>query len=356
KCHGSDCQFKYRVAVARTSSSYEQNKSTKPSIHPSEADSENDSTKDFNTTINQANSSSEFNATVVDIANNLSHLGVRAASMNNLASPSKLHSHASAPLKLAYSTSEQSTSTKRNRLDTSLPLENNPNKKLRSSFNPPPTMAEVVKSSTAGHVVDITASEGKPNLSFDQSEQIKASITTALFSEDEDNICKYKFDKPIYDGIRLRLICENDVTKDWLMNTIPKLEGLSKDLSFEAVVIGAPPQLYRESVNVPAKAFEPPTSLFSIIGTQNKIDIKFWKYLSRTKVAGGQQTWFIGIDEKSVDDLREIGFRPHVAYINKSLQIINMSFNFFKNDVVLLVYSMNNFKIVEAAHFVPITK
>ncbi|KAJ6640884.1 Prostaglandin reductase 1, partial [Pseudolycoriella hygida] len=26
KCHGSDCQFKYRVAVARTSSSYEQNK------------------------------------------------------------------------------------------------------------------------------------------------------------------------------------------------------------------------------------------------------------------------------------------------------------------------------------------
>ncbi|KAJ6641961.1 hypothetical protein Bhyg_06906 [Pseudolycoriella hygida] len=90
--------------------------------YESEADSENDSTKDFNTTINQGNSSSEFNATVVDIANNLSHLGVRAASMNNLASPSKLHSHASgasssrfnpsrtvtnsAPLKLAYSTPE----------------------------------------------------------------------------------------------------------------------------------------------------------------------------------------------------------------------------------------------------------
>lgn len=187
-------------------------------------------------------------------------------------------------------------------------------------------MAEVVKTEPEGHAVDIVAMEGKPNLTYDPSEEIKASVTAALFFEKD--IGKYKFEDPTFDGIHLRLICNNDVSKDWLLATIPKLEGISQGLAFEAVVVGTPPKFLRASVKVPAKAFETPPALFTVIGAQNGIETKFWKYLSRTKIENGHQIWFIGIDENSISSLKAIGFRPYVGITCFKFSVTNTPANY----------------------------
>lgn len=172
-----------------------------------------------------------------------------------------------------------------------------------------PSMADVVKAVNVGHVVDIESAEGTVALTVEQSEAIKASITTALFSEVD--ISKIHFEDPTFDGSKLRLICNNDATKDWLLAIIPKLT-LWEGALVEARVIGPPPKLIRASIVMPAPTYEPST-LFSIIGAQNGICTKFWKYLSRTKVINGKQTWYISVDENALEPLKAISFKPFVG-------------------------------------------
>ena len=60
------------------------------------------------------------------------------------------------------------------------------------------------------------------------------------------------------------MICSNDVTKEWLINIVPKLEGLWDGADIKTVVMGTPPKLIRATIVMPAPTYEP-TVLFQII-------------------------------------------------------------------------------------------
>lgn len=153
-------------------------------------------------------------------------------------------------------------------------------------------------------------SKPKPALAEEQSNIIQQKLTEALFAEED--ISKLKFEDPNFDGLRLRLVCSNTETKEWIETTVPKLHDLWNDAKLEVEIVGPPPRLIRTTIVMPAKTYEP-SVLFSIISAQNPtIDTKFWKYQSRSKVENGKQVWTIGVDINSVDALKVIGFRPHV--------------------------------------------
>lgn len=160
-------------------------------------------------------------------------------------------------------------------------------------------------------------------MTIDQSNELQEKLNVALFNEED--ISELKFDEPPhYDGTRLRLICSNDKTKEWVETIIPNMNELwNNEVKPKIVVIGPPPKLIRSSIVMPAPTYEPPV-LFSIISAQNPtIDTKFWKYGSRTKVDRGKQTWYIVVDENSIPALKEIGFRPHVGLGRIKISVSN---------------------------------
>ncbi len=111
---------------------------------------------------------------------------------------------------------------KRNRsLDSDPPESPNPTKKHRPIINMLPSMADVVKTDTQGYMVDIMSAEDKSDLTKDQSDAIQQNVTGVLFAKED--ISNIKFETPYFDGNKLRMICKNNETKSWLMETIPKL-------------------------------------------------------------------------------------------------------------------------------------
>lgn len=130
-------------------------------------------------------------------------------------------------------------------------------------------------------------------------------------------------EKPSYDGLRLRLICSNDRTKDWVEAIFPTLD-LGEGANFKLVIIGPPPKLFKANIVMPAKTYNPAT-LFSIITAQNPfLDTKFCKYASRTKVDDNKnRTWLIGVDENTVQPLKDIGCRPFVGLGQIKISLTN---------------------------------
>lgn len=181
-------------------------------------------------------------------------------------------------------------------------------------------MAEVVKTDTAGYMVDITAVEGKPPLTKEESDVIQAQLTAAMFARED--ISNLKFETPYFDGNKLRLICKNDETMKWLLEVTPTLDNLWDNAEIQAVVIGPPPKLIMGSIIMPAKVYEPAT-LFRIVMSQNGIDTTFWRYKSRTKVVNGHQTWYVAINENSIPQLKVVGFRPHVGLMRIKISVNN---------------------------------
>lgn len=215
------------------------------------------------------------------------------------------------------------TNKKRNRSEDSTSNESpNPLKKPRLIFGMIPSMADAVKMVNEGHVIDIMSVDGKPPITKDQSEDIKKSITNALFAMED--ISKIKFEDPYYDGNKLRVICNNDVSKDWLEEAITKLENLWEGAEIKIVQMGPPPKLINSTIILPAKTYEPST-LFSIISAQNQIDTKFWRYKSRTKIENGRQTWSIGVDESSIPSLKELGYRPYAGFGRIKISVGNQN-------------------------------
>lgn len=236
---------------------------------------------------------------IENISSNLSSLGVNQSLSNSIASPST-----------TLTNPVDQNSTKRARSNNgSMNNSANPPKKLRTLLAAP-TMAEVVKTLNDGHVIDIQAAEG--TLTMEQSKQLQEKLIEALFAEDDISNLNFG-EPPSFDGTKLRLTCCNTITKEWVEQTVPTLTGLWDNAQLSLTIVGPPPDLYRASFQMPHPTYDPPT-LFSIINDQNKaIDTKFWKYISRTKVDRGTQTWSIGVDESSIAALKEIGFRPHVG-------------------------------------------
>lgn len=216
---------------------------------------------------------------------------------------------------------ETTSNKKRNRSSDTTPVDSpNPIKKQRPINEMLPLMADIVKTDNGGHMVDIVSDEGKPPLTKDQCDEIQRKITTALFAKED--ISNIKFETPYFDGNKLRMVCKNDETRAWLLNTIPDLKDLWENAAIKASEMGPPPKLVTASISMPAKTYDPPV-LFQIIQAQNSIDTKFWRYKSRTKVANGRQTWYIGIDENSLPALKELGYRPHVGIERIKISVNN---------------------------------
>lgn len=183
-----------------------------------------------------------------------------------------------------------------------------------------PSMAEVVKADEDGHVVDIVALQANTVLNRDQCELIKSKITEELFSlEDISNI---KFEPPYFDGTKLRIICKNDTSKKWLLDTVLKLEKQIEGIEIGTKELGAPPKMLTVSFTMPIKTYEP-SVLFNIIAAQNSIDTTFWRYRSRSKVSNGRQTWLAAVDESSFNQLKAIGYRPFVGLDRVKINLAN---------------------------------
>lgn len=198
----------------------------------------------------------------------------------------------------------------------------NPAKKHRPIIDMLPNMAEVLKANDDGHMVDIVSLEDNHLLTREDCDAIKTKITTELFSmEDISNI---KFEPPYFDGSKMRIICKNDESKKWLLDTVLKIGNEIEGINFGTKELGVPPKMITVTITMPAKAYEPPV-LFNIISAQNSIDTTFWRYKSRTKVTNGRQTWFIAVDETSLKQLKELGYRPFVGLDRIKFNVQNES-------------------------------
>lgn len=206
---------------------------------------------------------------------------------------------------------ESNQDNKRARSANTTPSESpNPAKKHRPIINMLPNMAEVLKADDDGHMVDIVSLKEDQPLTRDNSDAIKAKITTALFSEDD--ISNIKFEPPYFDGTKMRIICKSDASKKWLLDIVLKLGNEIEGINFGTKELGVPPKMITVTITMPTKSSEPPV-LFSIITAQNYIDTTFWRYKSRSKVTNGRQTWYIAVDEASLKQLKELGYRPFVG-------------------------------------------
>ncbi len=86
--------------------------------------------------------------------------------------------------------------------------------------------------------------------------------------------------------------------------------------------MGPPPKLLNASITMPVNSYEP-VVLFRIIKSQNPIDTNFWQYRKRYKAIQGKQTWFIGVDERSIPALKVLGYRPHVGLERIKISVNN---------------------------------
>ncbi|XP_037038911.1 uncharacterized protein LOC119076334 [Bradysia coprophila] len=203
------------------------------------------------------------------------------------------------------------TDCKRGRSANNTPSDSpNPAKKHCPIINMLPSMADALKADGGGHMVDIVSLKDGHPLTKDQTDLIKERLTTELFTR--DNISNIKIEPPYFDGTKLRVICANVDSKEWLLDTVGKLEKKIEGIEIGTKELGVPPKMITVTITMPVKTYEPPV-LFSIITAQNSVDTTYWRYMSRTKATNGRQTWFISVDETSLKQLKELGYRPYVG-------------------------------------------
>lgn len=175
----------------------------------------------------------------------------------------------------------------------------------------PPSFSDVIKKEKELFVVDILPrtkeSEEQLLLSAEHCKIIKASFTKQLLLAEE--IADLEFEFAGLDNGRLRLVCENEMSRDWVIDTLPKLTDLWKDASLTAINVGAPPKLVRASFALPYPAPQP-SQLFEMISRQNRsLDTKYWRVYNRKRGQNDKQNWFIGIDVESANAIKLLGFR-----------------------------------------------
>ncbi len=203
------------------------------------------------------------------------------------------------------------SNNKRNRSLNSTSEESfNPAKRLRPINEMFSSMAEAVKANNEGHMVDIISLNEEQPLTKEQSDTIKTKITTELFSKQD--ISNIKFEPPYFDGSKLRIICKNEESKKWLVDTVIVIKNLLEGKEIGTMELGVPPKMITVMISMPAKSYDPPV-FFQIIKAQNSIDTNFWRYKSRTKVVNGRQSWYIAVDEKSFQQLKALDFRPFIG-------------------------------------------
>lgn len=102
--------------------------------------------------------------------------------------------------------------------------------------------AAVAKPPNTGHIVDVNIDGDDTALKEEQNDEILATMD--LFNEDD--LSKLNFDDSNYDGLRLRMFCSNDESRDWLLGFIESmtnLKSLKVGKSLKSVVLCSPPEL-----------------------------------------------------------------------------------------------------------------
>lgn len=154
-----------------------------------------------------------------------------------------------------------------------------------------PSFSEVVQKKKELHVIDILPvgenGEDEILLTEAHSKLIKSSFTKALFESDE--IADLEFEFSGFDKGRLRVVCENVISKEWIVKTLPLLKDLWKDAKLKCFEAGAPPNLFRSSFSMPYPTPEPST-LFNAIERQNRlIDTSYWRVYNRKRGLNDRQ-------------------------------------------------------------------
>lgn len=200
-------------------------------------------------------------------------------------------------------------SNKRGReFNSSTSSENNQPPKIRKMFANMFPHAAIV--ATNAIVVDIVSNANEGELISDANlKTLGSSLNRALFSDEGFSNLKFEFSGP--ERGKYRTVCSNTATRDWVVAAIPHLEGLWPGAQLTTIVAGPPPVLVRATVNMAYPTVEP-NDFFTIIATQNPtIDTSNWKLFNRNKPDKGRQLWVIGVEETTVQPLRDLGARPY---------------------------------------------
>lgn len=185
----------------------------------------------------------------------------------------------------------------------------NPGKRLKIVQKMLPLTSEIVKNDF--HIVDIVSDDAAVEfLTTGQG----TSIYTAVLKEimKTQNISQINFEDSFNDRGKYRYICSNAATRDWLVNIIPTITPWA-DAKIKPVNQGPPPTLIKYIINVTLPSLDP-GDVFTLMAAQNaKLDTTNWKCTYRSKADHGKQTWIVGVDEKSIEALKEIDFKPYVG-------------------------------------------
>lgn len=150
--------------------------------------------------------------------------------------------------------------------------------------------------------------------------KLHTSVMNELKKVKDPNI---KFDYCDFERGRYKFICPNEVAKNWAMNIVPLLTGLWENPQIKAIDFGIVPKMVRASVvfqNPPPQ----PLDFFEDVDFKNEnIDTVDWRIYKRKPIEGKKTIFFIGIDEKSVNDLKDIGYKPYYANGRTRIKIEN---------------------------------
>lgn len=171
-----------------------------------------------------------------------------------------------------------------------------------------PTMAQMVD--MEAFVVDIVPDDENVLLFTEQQGKTLSNlITRALFAD--DNVANIKFESAGLDRGRYRMVCKDEVSRDWATEIVSKIGSDWKGKPIKTVQSGSPARLVRATVNLSVPTLDT-NDFFNIIGAQNPdIETKNWKLYSKTKVTNGKQQWIIGVDEVAIPALRAVNCRPY---------------------------------------------
>lgn len=145
----------------------------------------------------------------------------------------------------------------------------------------------------------------KPHLDI-----LNKSVLVAQKEVKDPNI-KFDFCKP--ERGRFKFVCPNEASRDYAIGIVPMLKNLWKEPKIKAVDCGIIPKMIRATIT-----FDNPVpdmlEVFDYIDSRNDtIDTNEWRIYGRKPLRGNKTAVFIGVDEKSVADLKAIGQKPYFA-------------------------------------------
>ncbi|KAJ6639279.1 hypothetical protein Bhyg_12022, partial [Pseudolycoriella hygida] len=194
------------------------------------------------------------------------------------------------------------------------PVKSNPIKKARVAMSTPkpkqlPLTSDIAKKDF--HIVDIVSDDDSiAHLTENQGEKISTAVLKEILQA--ENIHEIKFEDSYNDRGKYRYICSSATTREWLIAIIPKITPWG-NAKIKPVYQGPPPTLIKHTITVSMPSLDP-GDILSLISAQNPtIDTSKWKCVHRSKAMNGKQVWTIGVEDSSIEALKDADYRPYVG-------------------------------------------